>query len=280
MTCYLCKNKNIKRVHKGTRDNSDIDVMRCPNCSLVFLSHMDHITNELYEDNGQAKSTADIEINAYNFDTTKRLQDYAGALAAKTVLDYGCGRGAFATKLKNDGITRDIYTLEPNLAYKPFLAKHFNHLDQLSDAKDNTFDYITLFHVLEHIPDPAEILNSFYNKLKKGGKIILEVPHSEDALLTLYGSAAFSDFTYWSLHLYLFNRRTLELLASMTPYKISYIRYYQRYGLTNHLHWLSKEAPGGQNKWYFLNDGAMDKLYENKLAELGLTDTIVMALEK
>lgn len=280
MTCYLCKSTRARLIHKGTRDRPDIDVMRCLDCSLVFLSGTNHVTKGLYESDGQAKSTADIEVNAYNFDTEKRITDYSNVFAGKSILDFGCGQGHFIKKIKDLGIAKKIYALEPNLIYQEHLKKHFNYVPSISDIEDESLDYITLFHVMEHIPAPIDTLNSIFSKLKAGGRVIIEVPHSEDALLKLYESNAFADFTYWSLHLYLFNQKTLETLASRTQFKLSYIRYYQRYGLANHLHWLARGRPGGQNKWFFLNDENLDSLYGSKLAELGLTDTIVMALEK
>ena len=106
------------------------------------------------------------------------------------------------------------------------------------------------------------------------------MPHAEDALLNLYKSASFAKFTYWSLHLYLFNQKTLRLLAKQTPFKVESIRYSQRYGLSNHLHWLATHQPGGQNNWDFLNDPMLDEMYEAKLAELERTDTITMTLVK
>ena len=40
--------------------------------------------------------------------------------------------------------------------------------------------------------------------LKNGGRLVVEVPSSEDALLTLYKNDAFQHFSYWSQHLFLF----------------------------------------------------------------------------
>ena len=40
-----------------------------------------------------------------------------------------------------------------------------------------------MFHVLEHLPYQIDTLKSIHSKLKKGGKIIIEVPHGEDYLL-------------------------------------------------------------------------------------------------
>lgn len=58
-----------------------------------------------------------------------------------------------------------------------------------------------MFHVLEHIPHQLETLKILRKKLKKNGKIIIEVPHSEDFLLEFDELIEFKHFTFWSEHL-------------------------------------------------------------------------------
>ena len=51
-------------------------------------------------------------------------------------------------------------------------------------------DIVTMFHVLEHIPDPIAMLKKIKNRwfsdtrIARGGNLILEVPSASDALLT------------------------------------------------------------------------------------------------
>lgn len=81
----------------------------------------------------------------------------------------------------------------------------------MSEATANPtdrYDLITSFHVFEHLTDPAAVLVDLSNLLSAGGEIIIEVPSSDDALLTLYKNEASSNFTYWSQHLFLFNQNT------------------------------------------------------------------------
>ena len=72
---------------------------------------------------------------------------------------------------------------------------------------------ITAFHVIEHLKDPKEILKKIKRFLKKNGLLIIEVPNSEDVLLTKYKNKSFQSFTYWSQHLYYFNASTLTRLC-------------------------------------------------------------------
>lgn len=136
------------------------------------------------------------------------------------------------------------------------------------------FDLITAFHVVEHLPDPISLIRKLATKLKPDGCLVVEVPNSEDALLRLYRSKAFSEFTYWSCHLYLFNTSTLKNLMEKSGLKTYFIKHIQRYPLSNHLYWLSSGRPGG-HKAYSIFNKEIDLHYEAALASIGMTDTII-----
>ena len=109
---------------------------------------------------------------------------------------------------------------------------------------NDRYDIITLFHVLEHMPDPRSSLISLGEKLHPHGELIIEVPNANDALLSLYQSPDFKKFAYWSCHLFVFNEYSLATLIRQAGYKVNYIKQNQRYPLSNHLHWLSRGKPG------------------------------------
>ena len=148
------------------------------------------------------------------------------------------------------------------------------NLDNSIKEKE-TFDVITMFHVLEHIKDPISTLREISKCIKPNGEIIIEVPSSEDALLTLYNCEPFQNFSYWSNHLFLFNNDTLEMIIKKAGLKVNLIENYQRYTLSNHLYWLSKGEPGGHNKWSFLSSSAIDVAYSKSLEKIKKTDTLI-----
>ena len=134
--------------------------------------------------------------------------------------------------------------------------------------------------MLEHLADPVQILTKLSAKLNKDGKIIIEVPNANDALLTLYKSKPFSEFTYWSCHLYLFTERNLLNLAQKGGLKADYIKQIQRYSLANHLYWLSMGKPNGHKKWCFIDSNKLNRAYEAQLASLGFCDTLMACFSK
>ena len=141
------------------------------------------------------------------------------------------------------------------------------------------YDLITAFHVVEHIQDPRGIISNLGKLLKPKGRLIVEVPNADDALLTLYDCDAFQRFTYMSQHLFLFNASTLALLAKQAGLRDIAIQYYQRYSLANHLHWLSLGRPGGHQHWAFLDTPELSHTYAQSLSAIGRTDTLIAYLE-
>jgi len=217
-------------------------------------------------------------INESYFDDERRFQFLKSLLPNRSVLDFGCGTGSFLSKAKT--LTNKVHGIEPEKR----LAEYFQQMDltvydNISNVpSQNKYDIITLFHVLEHFSDPRVTLIELSKLLKEEGQIIIEVPNSDDALLTLYQSEAFSCFTYWSCHLFLFNTRTLKILADQAGLNINYIKQVQRYTLANHMFWLSKSKPNGHRQWYFLDSPGLHAAYETQLAALGKCDTIIMSL--
>jgi 2-polyprenyl-3-methyl-5-hydroxy-6-metoxy-1,4-benzoquinol methylase len=277
LQCYICGNDNFIKRKGKVRDNTALEILECPSCGLVFLSSFDHITDDFYKNSGMHSESSSIDIDAWiketSFDDNRRLITYSEIIAKKDILDFGCGTGEFLRLARN--CANNVYGIEQEKRlYSYYQENKLLVYDDISNF-DKTVDYIFLFHVLEHIKDPIAILNSLKSKLKHGGKIIVEVPNADDALLTLYKSEAFSNFTYWSPHLYLFNANTLPILAKKAGLNVICIKQMQRYPFSNHLHWLSKGKPGGHIVWNFLNNHDMAQSYESTLAALGKCDTIV-----
>ncbi len=86
---------------------------------------------------------------------------------------------------------------------------------------------ITAFHVLERLPDPRSTLKELVVCLMGKGRLLVEVPSSEDILLTFYENEAFQRFTYWSQHLCLFNDESVRRLAEQAGLRVVSIQQFQ-----------------------------------------------------
>ncbi|HBE79486.1 MAG TPA: methyltransferase [Firmicutes bacterium] len=273
--CYLCGEKSFQKRPGRVRDNENLDILECRSCGLVFLSSFDHITPGFYENSQMDGEDASIEnwVHETVKDDQRRFNTFQSLITNKTVLDFGCGNGGFL--LQAQKVAAKVAGIEPERRLKPYFKKQqlpvYSNLGEI----EQLFEVITLFHVLEHLPDPLNVLQQVAARLEPGGCIIIEVPNADDILLKVYESDAFANFTYWSCHLFLFTAATLSLLAKKAGLQINYIKQIQRYPLSNHLHWLSRKKPGGHIRWSFLDSKELHDAYEKQLASIGGCDTLV-----
>ena len=285
--CYLCSGTKFKKRLGSVRDRPELEVFECASCGLVFLSSFDHIRDSFYENSGMhGKDALDIQawIRETEWDDERRFQYLKSALPNQRLLDFGCGAGGFLLKAQDLAATAHGVELETRLS-RHYENRGLTVFQSLSDIpsdirKKGGYDIITMFHVLEHIPDPKSTLVELSEVLANDGQIIMEVPNADDALLTLYQCESFSNFTYWSCHLFLFTAKTLKMLFSQINLKVNYIKQIQRYPLSNHLYWLANGKPGGHQKWHFLNSPELHAAYEKQLASIGACDTILASFSK
>ncbi len=279
-TCYLCFGELFTRRKGIVRDNPNLKVLECQKCGLTSLSSFSHIDDKFYRDSKMHNSGKEIEVwlKETSADDERRFKTFKNFIKNKSVLDFGCGAGGFLKHAKTTASRIQGVELESRL--KAHFKKERIPLATKLETLKQTFDVITLFHVLEHVPDPISLLTNLSKKLTKTGSIIVEVPNANDALLSLYNSKEFSRFTYWSCHLFYFSSLTLEKIAKKSGLKVNYIKQVQRYPLSNHLHWLSKGKPGGHKIWNFFNDSKLNEIYESKLRNIDGCDTLLASFSK
>lgn len=284
MNCYLCGAAAPKERKGQVRDAPDIKILECQNRGLVQLEEAGQIAHGFYEESGMHGSQPK-EMHEWlaetEWDDQRRFEQLKALLPNKRVLDFGAGAGGFLLKAKS--LASNVVGIELEkrvLDYWQGQLSMVSSIEEASALSGGGYDIITAFHVVEHLPDPREVLKKLGMMLKSDGRMIIEVPSADDALLTLYDCDAFQRFTYWSQHLYLFTASTLATLIKQAGLRVVSIQHYQRYPLSNHLHWLSKSKPGGHQRWSFLDNPAMNHAYAEVLASIGKTDTLIAHVEK
>lgn len=280
MKCRICSEDCIL-VHRGTRDNSDIDVYMCKNCNTKQLSNF--CVND-YENgfmNGGEMTEQEIEsrVLSCQSDDLRRAEYIGDLIEGKTVLDFGCGFGGFLNEIKER--SSNCAGIELGCDERNYMAEkgivNFTSLEECSGK----WDYITLFHVFEHLSEPLKWLSKLGDYLKEDGRIIIEIPNGNDALLELYHNEKFADFTYWSAHLFLYTIESFSMLVDQVEgLEIEKIEQIQRYPLSNHLYWLGEGKPGGQNYWSWLDDEIINKRYKELLEKKKFCDTLLFTLRK
>lgn len=279
MKCYLCNGETIELVSGCVRDRPEIPILRCASCGLVFLGSSAHIHENFYAEDYTDENHAEHNwrdfLNECRRDDERRFGQLYPTIINRKFLDAGCGAGGVLLMAREHCKAMGV---EPQLRWRELLAETgIETAASVGDVADGSQDVISLFHVLEHIPDPLPFLRELLKKPTSGGRILIEVPNADDALLTLYQSKAFSEFTYWSPHIFLYNAATLSRLLEKAGVKRNCftISQFQRYPLSNHMMWLAKDRPGGHVEWSFLDSPALNEAYAARLAAQGRCDTLI-----
>ncbi len=274
----ICDESSIEPYYPRVRDREDISVLRCRKSGVLFLSCSGHADVSFYrEQRGFSYWSSRDRQQALALtvaDTARRKKWLQHAVANRNWLDVGTGAGGILDAVA--GLAARVEAVEPQASVRESLAQAgYQVYPDISGVRSSDFDIITLFHVFEHLTDPLAELQTLRAKLADNGRIVLEVPHANDVLLSLFDLESFKRFTFWSQHLILHTRASLARYLEKAGFREIVIRGCQRYPLANHLHWLARHASGGHEKWDFLSTDELDEAYGRMLASIDRTDTLL-----
>ena len=125
------------------------------------------------------------------------------------ILDIGAGTGDFLLECKNQNW--EILGIEPNDKAKGIaVGKGIKFGDTIEKLESNSFDVITMWHVLEHVPDVEHQVAELKRLLKPSGTIIIAVPNFKS-----YDANHYKEF--WAAydvprHLWHFSKTAIEKL--------------------------------------------------------------------
>lgn len=139
---------------------------------------------------------------------------------SKKLLDVGCGTGDFLQTASENNWT--VSGIEPNKQARKFANEKTNdsvfEIEQLLKYEESSFDVITLWHVLEHLPNLENHLKVFKKLLKSNGTLIIAVPNYKS-----YDAKYYKQF--WAAydvprHLWHFNKTSISKLVSKQHMKV------------------------------------------------------------
>ena len=283
----LSSEKSLKVLHPKTRDKPQLNVLKCSDSGVIVLEEI-QLDDNYYQFNQEYSPERKKEVKTIDNtiksepldDDLRRFNTYSHLIKDSSVLDFGCGSGSFL--FLSSEIASTCTGIELNRDNRTNINKGgidcFENISELPQEK--TFDLITLHHVFEHLSNPIKILKELGDLLTPDGQIIIEVPHARDFLLETFKLEEFMDFTFWSEHLILHTKESLESFLKESGLKTIKIEGYQRYPLSNHLYWLHKGKPSGHEVLNHLNDPEFHEKYQNLLAEINQTDTLIGYFKK
>jgi SAM-dependent methyltransferase len=198
IVCGACEQRKLGQ--RGNREYSGADpvatphvhtnVVKCDNCGFIFcnpaIQGLEHLERDHY--NNPEVYSAYLMDNVYSVywigETLIKKIKPTGKL-----LDIGAGKGDFVSLSEKNGY--EAKGIEPSPRFCEYASeKHGVNVEQgyLGDGdsfKGERFDIITLFHVLEHVPCPQELLATISEYLEEDGVVYIEVPNANATLLKI-----------------------------------------------------------------------------------------------
>jgi len=213
--CNLCGGQEVSTLSNRSRSGKSLRTVICRSCGLVWSDPRPHDARHFYEEDYRVsyKNTYKPKpkhvlraghVALSRFEKIDRLLS-----SRKSVLDVGTGGGEFAYLLQSLG--HRVSGIEPNKGYADYSIQEYGLAVQVGFVQDATFhpesfDLITIWHVLEHTEDPGAVLALLRAWLKPGGILVVEVPNVEATCQAPHS-------TFHEAHLYNFNLMSLRRLA-------------------------------------------------------------------
>ena len=230
--CPVCLNKNLaKKLHctDHTSSKEKFIIVSCETCDFTFTNPRpkDKSLGDYYKSDMYISHTNSSKgLFNWMYQTVRKYAIGTKLTLLKSVtdfechLDIGCGTGEFLNACQQAGFK--VKGIEPSkLARKQAINNYSlsvsedTNLEQFKDAK---FDSISMWHVLEHVPNLIKTITEFQRILNKNGKVIIAVPNHKSWDANYYKE-------YWAawdlpIHLWHFSKETIELLFNKNGFNL------------------------------------------------------------
>ncbi len=231
--CPLCSSEEIALLFRGTDyfvSKKDFPVFRCNSCTFTFTQDYpeeDEIGRYYESDEyiSHSDTAKGFSQKLYHIARRIMLRRKRGLVEKTTglkkgiILDIGSGTGYFASIMKEAGWK--VQGIEINEKARIFSATHFgldiSSPDELKGFKTDSFDCVTLWHVLEHFHDPEKYISEIRRILKPCSVCIVALPNSSS-----YDAKYYQSFwAAWDVprHLWHFNPSTFGVFSEKAGFK-------------------------------------------------------------
>ena len=198
-SCGSRKQKPFLELSDWFLSQEPFSLSKCENCTLVYTTRVpknvgDYYKSDEYISHSEKKtliSSVYKTVQRITLNSKRRLvqQNSTG----NNLLDYGAGKGDFTSYMIKSGFA--VTGFEPDSEARDLANKKngINLKDSVVSIPSHSIDAITMWHVLEHIPNPNDILQQLLEKLKKDGTLIIAVPNYNSFDGSHYGK-------YWAAY--------------------------------------------------------------------------------
>lgn len=205
--CISCNNFGLERL--TTSKSFGVDIIKCSSCGLI---QSEYVSDSALKDYYNSFYRVDLNHNVIEIlrrkskAQAKAQMDYIipfiNDIGQENALDYGAGDGELALLFKDK--FNNIYVSETDPQYLSLLER-LNNINILTDQDlldpryNNFFDFISISHVLEHLPDPASSLDIFASSLETNGLLLIDIPN-EAELIESHNFQAKGHLTFFNLN--------------------------------------------------------------------------------
>jgi len=233
-SCPNCGDKNISKVILAkdfTVSGEQFEIWECKNCTQRFTQNIPgadqigrYYQSEEYISHSDTKkgfvNNLYHSVRKRTLQQKRKLIEEATQKAKGNILDVGAGTGAFLNTMKNadwncTGIEPDE-TARKNA--KDLYDINLKEAKELFSLSPETFDAITLWHVLEHVHELHSYVEQLKNLLAINGKLFIAVPNYTSADAKMYEA-------FWAAydvprHLYHFSPKAMKILLNTHGLKL------------------------------------------------------------
>ena len=255
MKCLLCNKDTQKVIADRLRSGERRNVYYCQVCDIAMLDdkRSEADLKKFYDTDYRKKFKPRLNETSNPqelFDIYSNFQEDRVNLVKRfltkemRLLEIGCSAGMFLFHIKKyvrEIIGIDYDSKAANFASKKCSCQVFNTDIENTTLKEQTFDIICMFQVLEHIKDPYRFFEKYKKYLKPNGIIYVEVPNLHDVLIYAYNLPNHYNFYFHSAHLWYFTAKSLKILTKKARFD-GQIYFTQDYNILNHMHWISVDA--------------------------------------
>ena len=175
LVCGVCRSDRVQKI------DSDFNFCRCESCGFVFDSPRPSFAeiSAFYSQAGKYDVWLQKEL-ARDMLWKRRLKKLLRAGAKGSLLDIGTGYGQFLhharhhfAEVSGTEVSESAVALAKEKYGLSLLAGQVEALD----LPPQSFDTITLFHVLEHVPEPGKLVSRCHVLLREQGILVVAVPN-------------------------------------------------------------------------------------------------------
>lgn len=243
LKCAICKNlaPHIifeNKYKKAVSKNSEC-FYKCDKCGLIFIYPQAKIMdiNSYYEEKYCKLWELDIDSVKRNKSYTfkKWLDEIERYCAGGKILDVGCATGFFLEEARNRGwipYGAELSEYSSKIAKKNFGDKIFTGTLSGANFTANSMDVVTMFDVLEHSPDPVNLLKEAHRVLKHNGLLCIATPNTESFFCKIMGRN-WPEFK--PEHLFTFGKKNIIFLLSIIGYTLVKFKNTEKYLTFNYI---------------------------------------------